>query len=116
MKKIIQPIFVSLFLLPLLVFTTNAGPTPPDRYSINLDPYDDSPWEELSNIQDDDGADENLQAVSWSYIDNLVFCGIGRSIMTFRVIINSKFISFYYWNGQSPKDGKSNQKEIRPNR
>ncbi len=116
MKRMIQPIFVVLLLSLLLAYTTNAGPTPPGRSNIVVDPNDDSPWEELSSTQDNGGADVDQQMVSWSYIDNLVFYDIGRSILTFRVIINRNFISFYYWDIQSRKDEISNQKEVRPHR
>ncbi len=116
MKRMIQPILVVLLLSLLLVYATNAGPTPPGRSNIVVDPNDDSPWEELSSARDDDGADINQQMVSWNYIDNLVFCDIGRSILTFRVIINRNFISFYYWDVQSSKNEISNQKEVRPHR
>ncbi len=113
MRKLSQPILVVLFLSLVLVYTTNAGPTPPDRNNIVVDPNDDSPWEELSSNQDDNGADDSQQSVPWEYIDNLAFHDIDESVLSFGLIINRNFISIYFWNMSSTKDEIYKRQEIR---
>jgi hypothetical protein len=113
MRKLSQPIFVVLFLSLVLVYTTNAGPTPPDRDNIVVNPNDDSPWEELSNNQDDNGADGDQQLTSWEYLDNLVSHDFDKSVLSFTLIVNRNFISIYYWNMSSTKDEIYKRQEIR---
>jgi hypothetical protein len=113
MRKLSQPILVVLFLSLVLVYATNAGPTPPDRDNIVVDPNEDSPWEELSSNQDDNGADGDQQLISWKFIDNMVFHDVGKSILSFRLIINRNFISIYFWNMSQTKDEINKRQEVR---
>ena len=113
MRKLSQPILVVLFLSLVLVYTTNAGPTPPDGDNIAVNPNDDSPWEELSSNQDDNGADDNQQLTSWEFIDNLVFHDFNKSLLSFRLIISRNFISIYHWNMSSTKDEINKRQKVR---
>jgi hypothetical protein len=116
MRQLSRPILVVFFISLLLIYTTNAGPTPPDRDHIMVNPNDDSPWEELSSNQDDNGDDNNQQLISWKYIDNLIFHDITSSILSFRLIINRNFISIYNWDTSSTQDEINRRQEVRPRR
>jgi len=98
MRRLNQPIFVVLFISLVLVYTTNAGPTPPDRDDIVVNPNDDSPWEELSNNQDDNGPYDNRDSSPWKHVTNLIFHSFDESLLSFGVIINRNFIVFSNWD------------------
>lgn len=103
MRRMIQPMLVVVFLSLVLVYTTNAGPTPPDRNDIVVNPNDDSPWEELSNNQDDNGPYDSRDSSPWKFIGNLIFHDSDDTELSFGVIINRNFIVFYHRDVKSSK-------------